>query len=464
MDFLIKLLQVILSLSILVVLHEGGHFFAAKWFKTRVEKFYLFFNPGFELFKKKIGETEYGIGWLPFGGYVKISGMIDESYDKEQMAGPPQPWEFRSKPAYQRFIIMVGGVVVNLILGVCLFIMIYAVYGQSYIPNKAVEHGIYVDTLGYNMGLRTGDKILKYGDKEFTKFNPGIIISDVVINDLDEMTIDRAGQEVKIPIDEKYVKIMSSQKMKSTLFFGARMPYEIAGLSKSKKVLGLFTKGKDGPAFKAGLQVDDKIIVVNNQPITFYDEAKSIVEANKGIEIPITVKRGETILNLKITPDTLGKLGIMAKGTGHFYESATTHYTWAEAIPAGWNKSVDFLGGQLKAFKKMFTGKIDVTESLGSLISIGSLFSSTWDWEAFWRLTAMLSLILGFMNLLPIPALDGGYIVFLIWEMVSGRKVSDKTMEVANTIGFFILIGLMIFALGLDVSRLDFIKNLFGLG
>lgn len=454
MDFLIKLLQVILSLSILVVLHEGGHFLPAKWFKTRVEKFYLFFNPGFELFKKKIGETEYGIGWLPFGGYVKIAGMIDESYDKEQMAGPPQPWEFRSKPAWQRFIIMIGGVTVNIILGILLFIMIFGVYGTKYIPSENVTHGIYVDTLGYNMGLRTGDKILKYGDKEFSKFEPSAIISDIVINDVNNITVLRADQIVQVPIDKKYVATLSSQKMKSILFFDARAPYEIRETIKAKKVLGLFTKGEDSPATKAGLIKGDKVVGINNQPLQFYDEVVPYFKSNAGNEISMQIVREGKPINIAITPSEDGTIGAYNMPRNYFYDSETKDYTWGEAVPAGWNKAWGFLGGQLKAFKKMFTGEIKAKDSLGSLISIGNLFPSTWNWRAFWNLTAMLSLILGIMNLLPIPALDGGYIMFLIWEMISGRKVSDKTMEIANTVGFFLLIGLMIFALGLDVSRL----------
>ena len=454
MEFLIKLIQVILSLSILVVLHEGGHFLPAKWFNTRVEKFYLFFNPGFELFKKKIGETEYGIGWLPFGGYVKIAGMIDESYDKEQMKGEPQPWEFRSKPAWQRFIIMIGGVTVNLVLGVFLFIMIYAVYGVKYIPAESVTDGIYVDSLGYNVGLRTGDEILSFGDKAFEKFDRGQVISEVVINNADNIVVMRDGQKVTVPVDEKWIPVFGSQDMKSKVFFDARTPYEVGSLQKAKKKFFFFKVNDDGPALQSGLELGDKIIALNNQEIKFFDEAREISLAAAGQTIPITIKRGDEILQKEITPTENGKLGIFKKPLGTYFDIKKQEYTVAEAIPAGWNKSVNFLTGQLKAFKKMFNGQLKVTESLGSLISIGNLFPGTWDWAAFWRLTAMLSLILGFMNLLPIPALDGGYIVFLLWEMISGRKVSDKTMEVANTVGFFILIGLMVFALGLDVLRL----------
>lgn len=454
MEILIKILQLILSLSILVVLHECGHFFPAKWFKTRVEKFYLFFNPGFELFKKKIGETEYGVGWLPLGGYVKIAGMIDESFDKEQMQGEPQPWEFRSKPAWQRFIIMIGGVTVNIILGFLLYIMIFSVYGEKYLPNEEVKYGIFVDSLGHDVGFRTGDKILKYGDQDFTKFNRGTIIKEVAVNDLSTVTVDRQGQMVDINIDPKYGTLFGSYKMKAYRLFEPRTSFIVGDVQKGKKKFGLFKKSEDGPAAKAGIKKGDKIVAINGKSINFYDEAIDITKEYKGQTIPFTIEREGQTLTKNLTLTDQGKMGIYRAGLSEFFTYQTQDYTFGEAIPRGWNEGIGFLGDQFKAFRQMFRGKIKIQDSLGSFISIGNLFPSQWDWRAFWNLTAMLSLILGIMNLLPIPALDGGYIVFLIWEMISGKKVSDKTMEIANTVGFFILIALMIFAFGLDVSRL----------
>ncbi len=454
MDILIKILQLILSLSILVILHECGHFFPAKWFKTRVEKFYLFFNPGFELFKKKIGETEYGVGWLPLGGYVKIAGMIDESFDKEQMKGEPQPWEFRSKPAWQRFIIMVGGVTVNLILGVLLYIMIFSVYGEKYLPNEEVKYGIFVDSLGQAAGFQTGDKILKVGDQDFTKFSRGTVVKNVAVNDVRTITVDRKGELVTFDIAEEHTPIFGSYKMKQHLLFGARTPYVIGDVAVGKKrFFGLLKKTEDGPAAKAGIQKGDKILAFNNEAIDFYDQGIELCKKYAGQTIPVTIDREGQVLTKDVTLTEAGKLGVYNESLEHFFTYQTQDYTFAEAIPRAWNESVTFLGDQFKAFRQMFRGKIKVKDSLGSFISIGNLFPSTWDWRAFWNLTAMLSLILGIMNLLPIPALDGGYIVFLLWEMISGRKVSDKTMEIANTIGFFILIGLMLFAFGLDVFR-----------
>ncbi len=454
MEILIKVLQLILSLSILVILHECGHFFPAKWFKTRVEKFYLFFNPGFELFKKKIGETEYGIGWLPLGGYVKISGMIDESFDKEQMQGEPQPWEFRSKPAWQRFIIMIGGVTVNLILGVVLFIMIFAVYGEKYLPTEEVKYGIFVDSLGYDVGFRTGDKILKYGDEDFTKFSKGTIIKEVAVNDLASVTVDRQGQIVKVPIDPKYGTLFGSYKMRAYRLFDARTEFIVGDVLRGKKKFGLFKKSEDGPGAKAGIEKGDKIVAINGTPINFFDEAIDLAKKYKGQTVPFTIIREGQSMTKDLTLTAEGTMGIYRADIEEFYPHKTQDYTWAQAVPRGWKESIGFLGDQFKAFRQMFRGKIKVQDSLGSFISIGNLFPSEWNWNIFWRMTAVLSLILGIMNLLPIPALDGGYIMFLIWEMISGKKVSDKTMEIANTVGFFILIALMIFAFGLDISRL----------
>jgi len=442
MGVLSIVLQLILSLSILVVLHECGHFFPAKWFKTRVEKFYLFFNPYFSLFKIQKGETEYGIGWVPFGGYVKISGMIDESMDKEQMAGEPQPWEFRSKPAWQRLIIMVGGVLVNFVLGFLIFAAMLWYWGESYIPSSNVTQGIYVtDSLGYELGLQNGDKILQVGEIPFEKFNPGAFNMGIIINDARSYVVERDGKEVTLPIGEQYTKILTKKYKKKTLFT-ARYPQRVTAVDEGS------------PAEKAGLQVDDRIVAVNGE------EAKSAIAVNRAIPkyksqtIPITVIRNGQRVEKSITPNEEGRIGIGNALMSEFYDATTVKYGFLESFPAGVKKGVGFLKDQLKAFGQIADDRIDATDSLGSIVSIARMFDTSWDWHRFWQITAMLSILLGFFNILPIPALDGGYVMFLLYEIISGRKPSDKFMEYATLFGFILMIGLMIFALGLDVTNI----------
>lgn len=442
MDTLSIILQMILSLSILVVLHECGHFFPARWFKTKVEKFYLFFNPYFSLYKKQIGETEYGIGWVPFGGYVKIAGMIDESMDKEQMQGPPQPWEFRSKTAWQRFVIMVGGVTVNFILGFLIFAGMLFYFGKTYLPAKNITEGISVDSVGYAIGLRDGDAILKIGDQPFENFSPGAIIEGIVIKDAQTITVQRAGQEVAVPIDSQWADFLSRQDNKGWSIIGARIPAKVADVAKSSV------------AEAAGIQVNDQVIAVQGMHTPYFTAFQSELKKYPNTSVSLTLLRGadtvQTVANLG--PEAL--LGIRSYGADHFYDVERKKYGFFEAIPAGINMGVDFLGKQLQAFGQMFKGRIKATESLGSVISITKLFDPSWSWERFWNITAMLSILLGFFNLLPIPALDGGYIMFLIYEMITGRKPSDKFMEYATLAGFIIMVSLMLFALGLDIKRL----------
>ncbi len=460
MEILIKALQLILSLSILVVLHELGHFAPAKWFKTKVEKFYLFFDAGFSLFKKKIGETEYGVGWLPLGGYVKIAGMIDESMDKEFLNKEPEPWEFRSKKAWQRLIIMLGGVTVNIILGYLLFILITFKWGTTYIPNAQITNGIYVDSIGYDIGLRTGDKILKIGDEPFEKFNNGALIRAIVIRDEKSITVSREGQETTIPLSDKYVKELTKLG-KDALIFNARTPYEIGKVpvttnSAFRKFLHKAFKRplkEKSPAEIAGLKANDKIVGFNGQKITYYDEVLEASKTLKGQTVSVLYERDKQLDSVDVTLTENGKLGLFAKGLTHYFDSKTEYYTFNESIGIGAGRASGFLNDQLRAFKKIFTGKIRAADSIGSFISIGNMFPSTWDWEIFWRMTAMLSLILGILNLLPIPGLDGGHVMFLIWEVITGKKAPDRVVEIATMIGFVLLIALMIFALGNDIRR-----------
>ena len=441
MGVLIIITQFILSLSILVILHELGHFLPAKLFKTRVEKFYLFFDPYFSLIKKKIGETEYGVGWLPLGGYVKISGMIDESMDKEQMKQPPQPWEFRSKPSWQRLIIMLGGVTVNFILGFFLFAMILTIWGEEYLPNSQVVNGINVDSLGADMGLHTGDKILKIGDSAFNKFNPPSLKSAIIFDDVREVTVERMGEPVTIPIDDKYVSILTSYDYKEYGLFNARIPCGIAKVSKGT------------PGQRAGLQAEDQIVGINGIPIRFYDEFTDVMKGKSNEQIELEILRDEMLQTLSLTTDEDGKIGFNALGPAHYFDTERQEYTFVEAIPAGVTKGIDFLAKQINAFGKMFSGKIKAKDSLGGFGTLAGLFPDSWNWESFWNITAILSLILGFMNLLPIPALDGGHVMFLIYEVVSGRKPSDKFMEYATIVGFVLIIALLLYANGLDVLR-----------
>ena len=449
MGYVVIIGQFFLSLSILIILHEMGHFFPAKWFNTRVEKFYLFFDAGFSLFKHKVGETEYGIGWLPLGGYVKIAGMIDESMDLEQMKQDPQPWEFRSKPAWQRLIIMLGGVTVNFILGFFLFGMVLWGWGEEYLPAKNVKYGIYADSLGMDLGLQDGDHILAIDDKPFEKFSDRVILREIVINDAKTITVERNGAEAKIPIDPKFVEILSSHANKGKNLFIARTPFVAAALV------------KESPAEKAGIQVNDKIISYNGRPTPFFTDFYLKAKKNPNAKVIVDVVRNEKdTLSLKMTATENGTIGVYPFGPTHFFDTQRQEYSFAQAMPAGVKKGYNFLADQIKAFGQMFKGKIKVTESLGGFGAIAGLFSTSWEWESFWRVTAILSLILGFMNLLPIPALDGGHVMFLLWEIVTGRKPSDKFLEYATIAGFAFIIGLVIFANGLDVWRL--IKGFLG--
>lgn len=443
MDTLIIIFQLLTSLSILVLLHEGGHFLAAKWFKTKVEKFYLFFNPWFELFKFKKGETEYGLGWLPFGGYVKIAGMIDESFDKEQLEGEVQPWEFRAKPAWQRLIIMLGGIIVNVILGIVIYIFIVWIYGSSYIKSDSVTDGIYVDSLGYEIGLRDGDKILSVGDVAFDKFERGALVKEVVINQADNIVVERAGKELKIEVDPRFVGELSKHDNKDMVIFGPRIPFDVGNVS------------KDSPADKSGIELGDRIIEVNGQTTQYMHEVRKKLKGNANKSIDLLVLRNHAdSLRFEAAIGEDGMLGVAPSPLTDYFDIQTEKYTFAQSIPRGLNKAYNFLADQIKAFGMIFSGKIKAKDSLGSVISIGKMFGTDWDWLRFWNITAMLSLLLAFLNLLPIPGLDGGHVLFVLWEIVTGRKPSDKFLEYATMVGFVLLIGLMIFALGLDILRL----------
>ncbi|MEO9571106.1 MAG: RIP metalloprotease RseP [Polaribacter sp.] len=446
MEILIKASQFILSLSLLIVLHELGHFIPAKLFKTRVEKFYLFFDYKFSLFKKKVGETVYGIGWIPLGGYVKISGMIDESMDTEQMALPPQPWEFRSKPAWQRLIIMLGGVFVNFVLGIFIYIMLMYAYGEKFLPNENVTDGVWVqDSLAMNLGVQTGDKILTIDGEKIKKFSE-LTLGFVNGNNFQ---IERNGEVIDKVIPENFISQLVDRGKDAGAVLLPRYPFVIAGIS------------EDSPNLDSDLKAKDIVVAINGNAINYFDEAQTELDKFKNQDISITVKRGIETKEIAVKVTDKGKLGV---GLGQlsfkdleklgYYNLANIEYSFAEAIPAGWNKSVKTLTDYMKQLKKIFNPSTGAYKGLGGFISIGSIFPSEWSAQSFWNITAFLSIMLGFMNLLPIPALDGGHVVFTLWEMITGKKPGDKFLEYAQVVGFILLIALLLFANGNDIFRL----------
>ena len=441
MDILLIVAQFLLSLSMLVLLHELGHFLPAKWFKTRVDKFYLFFDPWFSLFKFKKGETEYGIGWIPLGGYVKIAGMIDESNDKEFLNTEPQPWEFRSKPTWQRLIIMLGGVIVNFVLGFFIFAMILFFYGKQYLPNKNVPYGIAViDSVGIKMGFKNGDVLHKIGDTPLENFEENTIRRKLLLGDAFTVTVLRDGQPITLTPTKELIGTLARRKEP---LFSPRMPM----------VVDTFLP--NSPAAKAGIMKNDSLIMVNNDSIRFRDQVVERCIANKNKTIPVVVMRQNQPITLSVALDSNGQMGIAPKSLSRYCGFERKKYSFFASLPAGIGEGFNVLTTQIKAFGGMISGKgnLKASESIGGLGSIASLFSPTWVWEDFWFKTALLSIILGFMNLLPIPALDGGHVVFLLWEMVTGRKPNEKLMEYAQTFGVILLITLMLYANGLDIFR-----------
>jgi regulator of sigma E protease len=442
MEIVIKLSQFLLSLSLLIILHELGHFIPAKLFKTRVEKFYLFFDVKYSLFKKKIGETEYGIGWLPLGGYVKISGMIDESMDKEQMALPPQAWEFRSKPAWQRLIIMLGGVIVNFILAFIIYIGMAWGYGDIYLDNSELKDGIAVTSpVGEELGLKTGDKIIAVDGEKITHFDEipmKLLFSKSAL-------INRDGQEqtLNFPVD-LIDKVLKGEKNRP--FIGIREPFMVGKVEESSA--------------NQALQPKDIIQSLNSTPTKYADQVVAFAKANKGKTVDGVVLRNEKEVSVKINFDKEGKLGIYPAKVGvksleklGLYKFSTQEYGFFESIPVGIEKGKDQLLGYGKQLKAIFNPDTGAYKGVGGFKAIFDIFPSTWSWEVFWNITALLSIMLGVMNLLPIPALDGGHVVFLLYEIISGKKPSDKFLENAQMVGFFLLITLLLFANGNDIYK-----------
>jgi regulator of sigma E protease len=438
MTVLIKILQFVLSLSILVIIHEFGHFLMAKLFKARVEKFYLFFDPWFSLFKIKKGETEYGVGWLPLGGYVKISGMIDESMDREQMKLPPQPWEFRSKTTGQRLLIMTGGVLFNFLLAMIIYVSVLFAWGETYLPTTNVKYGIVTDSVGISIGLRNGDKILSVDNQYIDKFF--LIGSDIILNDRKTIQVEREGNIININIPKDYVK--RALKGRGQIF--ARAPF-------SPYVIDEF--GKNSAAKAAGVMKGDEIIGLDSLKFQYVDEFQKYLGEKKSAVVSVNILRNGKNLNIDVRLDKTGKLSVGPAYVEHF-EYKTIKYGFLASFPAGINKGFKTIGDYLKQFKLLFSKDTKAYESLGGFITIGKIFPPVWDWESFWNLTAFLSIILAVMNILPIPALDGGHVMFLLYEAVTGRKPSDKFLEYAQITGMVILISLLLYANGNDILKL----------
>jgi regulator of sigma E protease len=442
MDIVIKLSQFLLSLSLLIILHELGHFIPAKLFKTRVEKFYLFFDVKFSLLKKKIGETEYGIGWLPLGGYVKISGMIDESMDKEQMALPPQPWEFRSKPAWQRLIIMLGGVTVNFILAFVIYIGMAFAYGDMFIATADLKDGLLIENpVMQKAGFQTGDKILSIDGEKVTKFDNQMNIKIVMAK---HVLIERNGLEQTLTMPIDFVDQLS--KTEKSPLASLRMPFVVGMLEESSK--------------NKALQPKDIFISLNGQRAKYYDEVKSILKNNSNRTIIAVVLRNDKEVQIPVRVSAEGKLGVGVAALDlkslnklGYYKVSKQEFGFLESFPIGIEKGVDQLVGYGKQLKMIFNPETKAYKQVGGFAAIFNIFPNTWSWEVFWNITALLSIMLGVMNLLPIPALDGGHVMFLLYEIISGKKPSDKFLENAQMVGFVLLITLLLFANGNDIYK-----------
>jgi regulator of sigma E protease len=438
MDFIIQASQFLLSLSLLIILHEFGHFIPAKLFKTKVEKFYLFFDPYFSLFKKKIGGTEYGIGWLPLGGYVKIAGMVDESMDTEALKEEPKPWEFRSKPAWQRLIIMLGGVTVNVILAVVIYSGMMMYYGEAILPIENLKDGVMVDSKGEAIGLQHGDRVVSVDGKKLTRYTE--IPKEILLGE-NEIGIIREGKAISLEIKDEHKKLIL---VGESPIVGLRFPY----------LIGSFTD--TSTAGPAGLLVGDSVVGVNGESLYYFDEFVTRIPKSAGDTITLNVYREGKPLDFKVPVPLHGKIGITPGGPAplSYYDIETLHYGFVDALPAGIQKAKTVLKDYIRQFKLILNPKTEAYKQVGGFIAIGSQFSTTWDWERFWSFTAFLSIMLAFLNILPIPALDGGHVVFVLIEMISGRKPSDKVLEYAQMVGFFILLALIVLANGNDILNL----------
>ncbi|GAB5398485.1 MAG: RIP metalloprotease RseP [Aureisphaera sp.] len=442
MEIVIKISQFLLSLSLLIVLHEFGHFLPARLFKTRVEKFFLFFDIKYALFRKKIGETVYGIGWLPLGGYVKISGMIDESMDKEQMAEPPKPWEFRSKKAWQRLIIMLGGVIVNFIVALLIYIFASAFYGDTDVATSSLKSGLHIEnTTLEDIGFQTGDEFVSIDGEAYENYSD--IRNAFIV--ADEVTIKRNGVEQSITLPEDFLGRLSETSDQG--LFDLRIPFIVAAVP-------------DSSANKnAGLVQGDHLRKVNGSPVEYYDELLAVLNNAKGQTIAATFVNDGNEKEVTLNVSKEGTLGVLYEQNPKkfeemgYYKVVRKEYTFLESFGVGWNKFTAKFAWYGNQLRKIFNPSTKAYKGIGGFKAIYDIFPDFWSWEAFWSITAFLSIMLGVLNLLPIPALDGGHVMFLLWEMVTGRKPGDKFMEYAQVVGFFLLIALLLFANGNDIYR-----------
>lgn len=440
MGLAIQIAQLVLCLSILVVLHEWGHYITARIFGMRVEKFYLFFNPYFSLFKKKINETEWGLGWLPLGGYVKISGMIDESMDKKQMKSEPQPWEFRSKPAWQRLIVMLGGVIINAILAVVIYAGTFFHYGEEYMLSKDMKYGIVADGVVEETGLKDGDIVLSIDGDPNVTYPQGLLSKSIFA---DSLEVIRNGEVLNLGISKKLKKAIIKSRGSA---IEPRVP----------AIIGAF--GDSIVSKQTGLQVGDEIVKVNGTSIAFFDELRDIVKGNKNETFDLTVRQGKEIKNLQARTDSIGKLGIAPLYVNdslnrQYFNVIERNYSFFESLKKGYQEAKHVLVMQVKQFSIIFDKELEAYKEVGSFITITKTFPTVWNWRFFWSFTAMFSIWLAFLNLLPIPGLDGGHAVFAIYEIITGKKPGDKFLEVVQTIGMIFLLTLMAVVLGWDVIK-----------
>ena len=442
-------LQLLAGISILVSLHEFGHFFFARLFKTRVEKFYLFFDflfpvstlLNFSLFKKKVGDTEYGIGWFPLGGYVKISGMIDESMDKEAMALPPQPWEYRSKKPWQRLFIMLGGIIMNVLVAVIFYMFIFGIWGEKYLTVQNAKYGIAVDSIGESIGLKSGDKIKTIDNEPVVKFND-IIVKILLHKEGGTIGINRDGKDTTIVIPDGTITKITKAKKNNVIFY--RFPTVIDTIAPSSI------------AAKCGLKKGDSFVSANGLPAGFYDQFDKIKKANFGKPLNIVFLRNNAMDSVNVTIPKDSILGFLTYGTmepQRYFDFETKKYNPAQAVVKGFTYAYDRFSFYIQQFKLFGSKEVKLSESLGGFGSIASLYPPDFDMHDFLMFTAFISIMLAFMNLLPIPGLDGGYVLFLLFEMISGKKVSEKVMEITTSIGLAILVSLMLYANGLDIFR-----------